>query len=213
VPTTIALFSLAAVAGNAAPEGLAVPAVMILAIPLLIAFAAFYSVAAATIAVAVALMLLIAMIGGMALGQTGFAATMVGGSGFVVVMAIVMSGVLLWLSARLSCTAAIMAETRSFNPIAAIRRSWDMTWDEQWSILRYLATIGLALAIVAFLLGTAAAALSVNLMQAGDNNVSVLAQAAASLITAVPIAYLMVMGTTGIYRELSPPQVDADVFA
>jgi hypothetical protein len=213
VPTVIVLFSLAAAAGFAAPEGLVVPIVMILSIPLLIAFAAFYSVAAATISVAVALMLLIAMIGGMALGQTGFAATMVGGSGAVVVMAIVMSGVLLWLAARLSCTAAIMANARSFNPIAAMRQSWDMTWDEQWSILRYLALIGLVLAIAAIGLSTAAAAISVGLMRNGQDSAFSWIQAAGSLITAVPIAFLIVMATTGIYRELSPPTVDAEVFA
>jgi hypothetical protein len=209
------LLSLVVVAGSAAPEGLGVPVVMILAIPLLIAFAAFYSLAAATIGVAVGLMLLIAMIGGMAMGQTGFAATIMGGSGVVVVMAIVLSGILLWLAARLSCTTAIMAEMRSFNPIAAIRTSWDLTWDEQWAILRYLATIGLMLAIVTVAVGAAvtATAVALNLMQMGDYDALRVVQAAAGLIAGLPIAFLMATATTGIYRELSPAMVNAEVFS
>jgi hypothetical protein len=213
VPLVAALLGLVVVAGSAAPEGLGVPVVMILAIPLLIACAAFFSLASATIAVAVGLMLLIAMIGGMAMGQTGFAATIMGGSGVVVVMAIVLSGILLWLAARLCCTTAIMAESRSFNPIAAIRISWDLTWDEQWAILRYLATIGLMLAIVTVALGAAATALALALMQMRDNDAPWVVQAAAGLIAGLPIAFLMAMATPGIYRELNPAMVNADVFA
>jgi hypothetical protein len=211
--TLVLLGVVLAGAGSAAPAGIALPIVLILAIPLMIVIAAFYSVLAATIAIALALMLLLAMIGGTATGQIGLAATMVGGSGAVVVMFLVLSFVLLWLAARLSCTTAIMADAKSFNFIAAIRQSWSMTWDEQWSVMRYLALTGFVLAIVTVGVGAAAGMIAVGILHNGAGLERQAVEAAASLLAAIPVGFLSVMITAGIYRELNPPEIDAELFA
>ncbi len=95
---------------------------------MLAAMAAYFTLVVAVVAVGLALMLALTMVMGAATGQVGMAATMVGGSGVVAVVILVLCGVTLWLAARLCCTTALLAERRSFNLIAALKTSWDLTW-------------------------------------------------------------------------------------
>jgi hypothetical protein len=182
-------------------------------IPLSAVAALFYTALAALAAALVALLLIAAMAFGTATGQVGLAATLVGGRGDLVVVLLVICGVLLWLAARLSCTAALMADRKSVNLIAAARESWRLTWDEQWAILRYLALIGFALALL--ILGVAlAAGLGASALAGEDGGPALqLGAVVLRLAVAVPLAFLSVMVPAGIYRELTRADISADIFA
>jgi hypothetical protein len=189
-------------------------AVVLLLIPLALACAAFYTLFAALLATAVALALVLAMIVGAITGEVGLAATLTGGSGMITVVLLVMSVVLLWLAARFSCTTSIMAERRSFNPIAAVRLSWQLTLEDQWAIVRYLALIAVVLALVIFgaaaLVGVGAAALlEGGAMPAGGEALGI----AIGIAIGIPLAFLAVLVPAGIYRELNRASAAAEVFA
>lgn len=122
------------------PPGFVMFMTLFALLPVIVLLAMFFTMFAALIGSAVAMALVVAMLLGVAVGQAGFAATIAGGgSGFVVVMLLILSIFLLWLSARLSCTAPVMADRRSLNLIAAVRTSWELTWGEQLRIMGYLA--------------------------------------------------------------------------
>lgn len=186
---------------------------LILLIPMLMVFALFYTLLTTLAAAGISLMLIVAMMVGTATGNVGLAATLVGGSGAVAVLLLVISAITIWLAARLSCTTALMAERRSLNLIGAMRESWRLTWDEQWAITRYLALIGFAIALllvagmVAIGAGASAAA------QQGAEAVSRTGALVLGAVSAVPIAFLGVMVPAGIYRELTGGDVSAEVFA
>jgi hypothetical protein len=189
-------------------------AVILVLIPLALASAAFYTLFAALLATAVALALVLAMIVGAITGEVGLAATITGGSGMITVVLLVMSVVLLWLAARFSCTTAIMAERRSFNPFAAVRLSWQLTLEDQWAIVRYLALIAVVLALVIFGLAAvagvgAAAYLEGEAMASGGQVLGVVIGLAAG----IPLAFLAVLVPAGIYRELNQASAAAEVFA
>lgn len=194
------------------PENVLLGALVAL-VPLSAVAALFYTTMAALAAALVALLLIAAMAFGTATGQVGIAATLVGGRGDLVVVLVVMCGVLLWLAARLSCTAALMAGRGSFNLIAAARESWRLTWEEQWAILRYLALVGLALALavlgVAFAVGAGATALIEETSAPALQTWAVVVR----LAVAVPLAFLSVLVPAGIHRELTRAEVPADIFA
>jgi hypothetical protein len=189
-------------------------AVFMILIPLALACAAFYTLFAALIATAVALALVLAMIAGAITGEVGLAATITGGSGMITVVLLVMSVVLLWLAARFSCTTSIMAERRSFNPFAAVRSSWQLTLEDQWAIVRYLALIAVVLALVIFgaaaVAGVGAAALlESGAMPSGGEALAV----AIGIAVGIPLAFLAVLVPAGIYRELNQASAAAEVFA
>jgi hypothetical protein len=184
------------------------------AAPVLLATSLFYTLMSAMIAVGVAALLLLMMAVGAATGNIGMAATMVGGSGAVAVMLVALSLVWIWLAARLSCTASIMAERKSYNLIAAIRESWQLTWEEQWGIVRYLALLGLGLilflsaAMIVVGFGAYATLQAGAPPQAGPALLAGLA-----LLLGIPLAYLGVMIPGGIYRSLYSVTDDAEIFA
>lgn len=187
--------------------------VLVYLLPLAAAFALFYTLLAAALAVAVTTLLAIAMVFGAATGNLGFAATLVGGSGFVAVILIVLSMVMLWIAARLSCVVPIMAERRSFNLFAAIAQSWRLTWEEEWAIFRYLGLIGFALLLIGFGLVLAAGA---SILTFGDPAAAPSHQAAGIVIgvaISLPLALLCVLVPAGIYRELDQGSMTAEVFA
>ena len=188
-------------------------AMLTVLIPLIMVFALFYTMLAALFAAAVSLMLVLAMVFGMATGQLGLAATLVGGSGGIAVLFLVLSGVLMWLAARLSCATSVMADRKSFNPIAAIRESWRLTWDEQWAILRYLALIGFALAVVILGVAVAAGASATALLQREAQPALQAGAIVLRLAAAIPLAFLTVLVPAGIYRELTRSTASAEVFA
>lgn len=210
----VALVAVAVVvAGQIGSSGAWLVATFVLLIPLAAAFAVFFTLYAALVATGLALALVLSMVIGAATGEVGLAATMVGGSGMIAVVLLVMSVVMLWLAARFSCVTPMMAERRSFNLIAAIRESWRLTWDEQWAIVRYLALISFVLAIVIFALA-AAAGLGASALVEG--NAMPEGQAAATIVgfaVSLPLAFLAVLVPAGIYRELNQASTTAAVFA
>lgn len=204
------------VAGTAAlagTEGAAFLLVLALVIPLLAAMAAYFTTVVAAVAVGLALMLALTMVLGAATGQVGMAATMVGGSGVVAVVILVLCGISLWFAARLSCVTALLAERRSFNLLAAIKASWELTWEEQWSIMRYLALIGLGIALLVIAMGAAIGASAGMYLTPANEAAATTGAAFVGLAFSVPMAFLSVMIPAGIYRALNPPLVDAEVFA
>lgn len=212
VVTVVATVAMRAMVALWTPDGVILGALIGL-IPLSAVAALFYTTVSALVAAGVSLLLILAMAFGTATGQIGLAATLVGGRGDLVVVVLVISWVLLWLAARLSCTAAVMADRRSFNPIAAARISWRLTWDEQWAILRYLALIGFALAVVVLGAVIAAGAGVTVLAEDGSMPAPALGAVVLRLAVAVPLAFLTVMVPAGIYRELTRGEVSAEIFA
>jgi hypothetical protein len=206
-------FLIGGTAALAGTEGAAILLVVALLIPLLAAMAAYYTTIAAAAAVGFALMLSLTMVLGAATGQVGMAATMVGGSGVVAVVILVLCGITLWFAARLSCVTALLAERRSFNLIAAFKASWELTWEEQWSIMRYLALIGLGIALLVIALGVAIGASAGMYLTPANATAATTGAALVGLAFSVPMAFLTVMIPAGIYRALTPPVIDAEVFA
>lgn len=203
-----------ALAINPLPQhGVPVPAILLGAIVFPIVFALIYTAMAALVAVGVLLVLVTAMLLGMASGQMGLAATMVGGSGLVVVMLILLAALMLWLAARFSCATCVMADRRSVNMFGAIAASWRLTWEEQWRIMGYLALIGFGLALIIFF-GSLAAGYGIA-STFGDSEAPELGIGATVIGVAlgIPFAFLTVMIPAGIYRELVGPAAPTDVFA
>jgi hypothetical protein len=188
-------------------------AVLIFLIPLMAVLALFYTVPAALVAAAVSLLLGAAMVYGALVGEVGLAATMVGGSGGIAVLLLMLSAVLIWFAARLSCTACVMADRKSFDLIAAVRESWRLTWDEQWAIARYLALVGVGLALLIFA-GAIVAGVGANAMLQEETGPALETGALIlRLAAAVPLAFLTMMVPAGIYREVTASEVPADIFA
>ena len=178
-------------------------------------FAMILTALAALLGVGICLVLALAMAFGTATGNMGFAATMVGGSGFVVVLLIVLSGVMLWLAARFSCTVTLMAERRSFNLFAAMRESWSLTWDDEWRIFRYLALLGLAVALLTVAVAAAAGAAFAAAFGGNPEPAAGIGGALLQIGLSVPVAILTVLVPAGIHRELAgaPAAASAEVFA
>ena len=181
-------------------------------VAVLVVFVALFAIAwttfAALAAAAVWLLFLFALIIGARMGDMTFAATLVGGSGYVWTVLVAASLVLLWLAGRLSCTTMLMAERRSFNLVAAMRDSWSLTWEDEWRIMRYLMMLGVGLAVLItgaiFLVG---AGLVGQLMGATPGSAT--AGAILLSILSIPLAYLAVLVPAGIHRELMPEDVGA----
>ena len=188
--------------------------ILIFLIPLATGFAIIYTLFAAVVAILLATLLILAMIFGTLMGDIGFAATLTGGSGLVTVILLVMSAIMLWLAARFSCAAPLMAERRSFNLVAAMRESWRLTLDEQWAIVRYLALVAFALALIVAG-GATLAGLGVRgfieggVLPEGDS----IAGALIGMAVSLPLAFLSVLVPAGIYRELEQGAATAEVFA
>ena len=190
---------------------------LVAAVAVLAAFVALFGLVwtayAAVFSVGICIMFLLALAVGARMGDMTFAATIVGGSGFVWTLLVAAAFVLLWLSSRFSCTAVLMAERKSLNVWAAMRESWSLTWEDEWRITRYLALLGLVVAVA--LVGVLVIVqLAVGATLVGASGQIVVAYGAALMfILYLPLAYLSVMVPVGIYRALSPADVArAEVF-
>jgi len=201
------------VAGSMASGGAWLLGVLIFLLPLAILFAMFFTVFAALFATAAALALVLAMVFGAATGNIGLAASLVGGSGMITVVFLVMSVVLLWLAARFSCVTSVTAERRSFNMFAAIGESWRLTLEDQWVILRYLALIAFALGLILLGFGTAAGVALSDYFQGAALHRGGPLEMIAGIALGLPFALLTVLVPAGIYRELEQSAATAEVFA
>ena len=193
-------------------------AVPVGALALLVAFVALFGLAwtsfAALFAVGVCLFFVLALVFGTAMGDVTYAATLVGGGGYVWTILVAGAFVLLWLAARFSCTAVLMAEAGSYNLVRAMRESWSLTWDDEWRITRYLGLIGLATALLSIGDLAAAGATRGAAVAAGGNATGMIVPTLLLILLWIPLSYLSVLVPAGIYRELVPADVaTAEVFA
>jgi hypothetical protein len=105
-----------------------------------------------------------------------------------------------------------MADAKSYNLFAAARASWELTWDAQWLIMRYLAVLGLLLLLLlvggltAIGGGSAILRLSSSVVAQGVGVVFMLGFGLLML-------FLAVMIPAGIYRQMIGERVSAEVFA
>ena len=187
---------------------------LLVGITLLVLVAAvFYTVGAAFLATIAAIVLVLSMVLSTVSGDVGYAATIIGGgSGAVVVMYLVLSVILLWLTTRLSCTTSVMADWKTYNLIAAIRESWRLTLEDQWAILRYLLLVAFALAVllivVSAIAGIGAAAFFRDGSAAPIGGILAL-----GAIVGIPFALFSVFVPAGIYCDLTRSTLAAEVFA
>jgi hypothetical protein len=188
-------------------------AALLLVILFLMLFAFLYTLIAAIVAVALFLLLILSMIVGVSMGQAGFAATLVGGSGGVAVVAVLLCVLLLWLAARFSCTTSVMAHRRSLNAFSAIGESWRLTADDQFRIMIYLGLIGLVMTVIAFIAAIGAGVVVAASFEGGGGPSDIGTGAMIlTLIIGIPFAYLTVLVPGGIYREVASSNVSADLF-
>jgi hypothetical protein len=184
-------------------------------IPIVLVVAIFYTLPAALMATIASIVLVLSMLLSAVTGNVGMAATLLGGgSGAVVVLFLVLSVALMWLTTRLSCTTSLTADWKSWNLVAAIRESWRLTLEEQWPILRYLLLIAFALAVILIALSLVAGIGMAALVQGGSLAAGgQIAALAIGLAIGIPFAFLNVLVPAGIYRQLTRSAMAAEVFA
>jgi hypothetical protein len=202
--------------GFLAMQGSTILGTILVALAFMLLIMTLYTVMAILFIVGMFLMLVLTMIFGAAMGQAGVAAAFFGGgSGAVVVVFLVILAVLLWLTARLSCTASVLASRRGFNLFGAMAESFRLTVEDQIKITGYLALIGLVLSIIAFVGAIVVGASVVASMGTAGASAPSLGMGAMilGLIVGIPFAYLTVLVPGGIYRELAGSTVSAEVFA
>jgi hypothetical protein len=181
-------------------------------LPLLFVMTALFVTQAVMVAAVVVLLLAFAMGFGMFTGNLGLAATLVGGDGSIAVLLLVLSGVLFWLGARLSCATSLMASRGSLNILAAVRDSWRMTLEDQMAITRYLFLVGAVIALVIIGTGVALGEYMRAIPRSGVGYTFDLFTLVWRLALTLPLAFLTVMVPAGIYRVLTDDQISAEVF-
>lgn len=134
-----------------------------------------------------------------------------GGGGIMIVVLLLVGALLLWLSARLSCTAPSMADQGEFLPFNALKRSWAMTAEGQWRIVGYFLLIGVVLFVLAIVLALAIGSSFQSMMMGGEGPgiVTILVM---TVLVSIPMAYFTVAIPAGIYRAIGH-QSAGDVFA
>ena len=183
------------------------------AAPLILLLALFSTLAAATAGAGMALGLAFVMLFGGATGNVGLAATLFGGgSGFVVVLFLLLSVLTLWLAARLSCTTAAMADRKSYNVFAAARLSWRLTAEDQWRIMRYLALLGIVL-LVLLVASIAAIGGGVRALEISGSVVPQAAGLAVGLAFVSLFVSLAVSVPAGIFLQMMGDRAPVEVFA
>ena len=187
-------------------------AVMAFLLPLLVPLALLFVTQTVLVSAVVLLLLAFLMIVGAATGSLSAAATLVGGDGAIAVLLLVLSGVMFWLAARLSCATPLMAQRGNFNLWAAARASWQMTLDDQLAITRYLFLIGAALALVAIGVAVALGEGVRAIPRGGVGYTFDLATLIPRTALAIPFALLSVTVPAGIYRQLKGEDSPADIF-
>jgi hypothetical protein len=203
----------AAAAGGTAGAGIA----LLLGIPLMLLFAAFYTTIASGVVIGMLFMLLIFAALGSSLARAYPGLGLVGGGGAVLLVVFLLMLLFFWITVRLSCTATIMAKRRTFSPFAGIAESWRITGPAQWRIMGFLALIGVLLCVGFFIAAVVAGVSMMGSFQPGgpppQQQQLWTAQIIAGLVVGIPFAYLTVLVPAGIYRELTPYVPEHEVFA
>ncbi len=152
------------------------------------------------------LFLLLAVFGSYALGSMGpmMGGAGVGGLGILFMVAIAL--LMLWLAARLCCTAPSMADRDEYLPFEAVKRSWAMTSEGQWRIAGYFLLIGAVILVIAIILalivGSAFQSMVLGGGIPGFGTVILM-----TVLISIPMAYFTVAIPAGIYRALGQDDV------
>lgn len=181
-------------------------------VTIFVLLAVLYTAMAALFAVFMFLMFLIILAFGASMADAEPALALFGGGGVLALIGLVLTALLLWLSARFSCATCVMADRKTFNFLTGLGESWRLTADHQWRIMAYLGLLGIVLAVVFFVAAIVVGAGVAGGLQGGADPQLGIGAIVVALIVSIPLAYLMVLVPAGIYRELSPPS-SAEVFA
>lgn len=153
------------------------------------------------------LFLLLAVFGSFALSS--MAPMMVGGGvggGFGILIMVLVAVLLLWLAARLCCTAPSMADREDYLPFEAMKRSWAMTSEGQWRIAGYFLLIGTVILVIAVILGLIVGSAFQSMVMGGGvpgfGTVILM-----TVLISIPMAYFTVAIPAGIYRALGQDDV------
>jgi hypothetical protein len=188
--------------------------VLLILLAIIPIFAFLYTVWAAMVAVGLAFALLLMLAFGASLGQMNASLEMLGGGAIVILLLFGLVALLFWLTARFSCATAIMADRKTFNPLAALGESWRLTAAAQWRIIGYLTLLSVVLFVVFFVVMMIVGLSMMGSVQAGNVPEMGVGTAIAGLVLGIPAAYLTVLVPAGIYRELAAADVSsARVFA
>jgi hypothetical protein len=150
--------------------------------------------------------LLLAVFGSFALSSM---APMMGsgaGGGLGVLIMVLVAVLLLWLAARLCCTAPSMADREEYLPFEAMKRSWAMTSEGQWRIAGYFLLIGAVILVLAIILGLIVGSAFQSMVMGGGvpgfGTVILM-----TVLISIPMAYFTVAIPGGIYRALGQDDV------
>lgn len=127
-----------------------------------------------------------------------------GGLGILIMVLVAV--LLLWLSARLCCTAPSMADREEYLPFEAMKRSWAMTSEGQWRIAGYFLLIGAVILVLAIILGLIVGSAFQSMVMGGGvpgfGTVILM-----TVLISIPMAYFTVAIPGGIYRALGQDDV------
>ena len=207
VVLAIVLLVVSALIMTAAPAVGAIAMVIIL-LPLAIIL---YSVFVVMMGLFLLISVLLAALFGASMGANQFFGA--AGEGFVAVAVMLAVAILiLWLSARLCCTAPAMARHRTFNPFAGIAESWRVTGPGQWRILAYLSLVAIVLGVLMIVVAMIAGFSMMGSMDAGGTPQIGIGMIVGGILLGVAMAYILVTIPAGIYRSAAG-EAPVDVFA
>lgn len=184
---------------------------VLLMLPLIVVYSLFFISQAILGAATIVSTLLFLFIYGAIQGYPELAASAFGGSGVITVIMLLLCVLLFWLAARFSCVTSLMAQHGNMNVFWAIGESWRLTSDEQWSITRYLALVGMAVAVivigVSLLVGAGMGSLT-----RGGLGLDSTTELVLRLAFGIPLAFLSVMLPAGIHQQLVGEDTPTEVF-
>ena len=164
-------------------------------------FAILYTAFAAVVALGMLFAVLVLLLVGSSM-QQGLMPADVGAGAFASLLLALFALLLLWLGARLSCTAPAMAAAKSYNLFAAIAVSWRRTSEDQWKIVGYLALIGLGAGVILIIyMGLLGVSVMGNLA-AGELPQFGIGGLIVATLGGIVFAYLSALVPAGIYLSL-----------
>ncbi len=121
-------------------------------------------------------------------------------SALALLIPLLVLGVALILMARFSVTLPVIVVEKTFNPLTALKRSWDLTRPARWRVLSFWAVLGLAYVVISLLLvglfGLVAAMM-------GDSDGSRLLMGLVNGVLAMLVGMLVCGLAVAIHRQLA----------
>jgi hypothetical protein len=128
------------------------------------------------------------------------------GGGVGILFMVVIGLFMLWIAARLCCTAPSMADREEYLPFDAMKRSWAMTSEGQWRIAGYFLLIGAVILVIGFILALViGSAFSSMVMGGGVPGIGTVILV--TVLVSIPMAYFTVAVPGGVYRAIGRDDV------